>query len=197
MGRDRAARPEARPLRLFAAVDLPERAKDAIEQAVEPWREHLPERRWVPRESWHVTVKFLGRTWPRLAEWVEEGCARAASGIRPFRVSLGGLGVFPGPSRARVLWVGFRDPDGGMAALARALDEELEAEFPPEKRAFTAHLTVARFNPPVPVRDHIEELRATQVEAAPIRVGSLVLYQSHLSPRGARYEPLRTFGLTD
>lgn len=190
MARDRAARPEARPLRLFAAVDIPDGVRRTVDQGLQPWRERLPAGKWVRPENWHITVKFLGRTWPRLVPWVQEACRDAAGAIRPFRVGLEALGVFPGTTRARVLWVGLEDPEGGLSALARALDGRLEREFPPEKRGFTAHLTVARFNPPVPVRDHVEQLAATRIEVQPFRVGELVLYRSHLSPRGARYEPL-------
>jgi 2'-5' RNA ligase len=195
MARDRASRPEARPVRLFAAVDVPDRAKEAVVAAIEPWRERLPEGRWVPPENWHVTVKFLGRTWPRLVAWVHERCRDAASSIRPFRLGLESLGVFPGPGRARVLWTGLDDLDGGLRALAAAAEAELSKEFPTEKRPFSAHLTVARFNPPVPMRDHADELAAASVDAEPFRVGELVLYRSHLSPRGARYEPLERFSL--
>lgn len=195
MARNRAARPEAKPLRLFAAVDIPPRAKEAVVRAIEPWRERFPSGRWVRPENWHITVKFLGRTWPRLVDWVHNACRSAAGEVRPFRVGLEGLGVFPGPSRARVLWAGLDDPDGGLRALASALDRGLEREFPPEKRGFTAHLTVARFNPPVPMREQADALKAAEVAAAPFRVGELVLYRSHLSPRGARYEPLERFPL--
>jgi 2'-5' RNA ligase len=114
------------------------------------------------------------------------------SRIRPFRVELDGLGVFPRPTKARVFWVGLED-EGGLAAIASALDRELERDFPPEKRAFTAHLTVARLDPPSPVDP--EELERSTVEASPFRVGELVLYRSHLSPKGARYEPLARFPL--
>ena len=195
MARNRAARPEAKPLRLFAAIDVPERLKQTVVGAVTSWRERFPRARWVPPENWHVTVKFMGRTWPRLADWVEEACREAASTIRPFRTSLTGMGVFPGPTRARVLWVGLKDPDGSLTALARALDERLAEEFPPEKRPFHAHLTVARFNPPQAFREAIEDLKATTVDARPFPVRSLVLYRSHLSPRGARYEAVGTFRL--
>jgi 2'-5' RNA ligase len=193
MARDRAARPEAKPLRLFAAVDIPDRAKDAVVQAVAPWRERLGKGRWVPPENWHVTMKFMGRTWPRLLDWVEGACRDAAASIRPFGVSLAGMGVFPGPTRARVLWVGFKDPEGSLPALARELDERLAREFKPEKRPFRGHLTVARFSPPVPVREVAEELEATRLDVEPFEVRSLVLYRSHLSPKGARYEALRSF----
>lgn len=192
MARDRAARPEAKPLRLFAAVEIPGRAKDEVERAIAPWREQLPKARWVRPENWHVTVKFMGRTYPRLVDRVHEACRAAASTIRPFRVELDGLGVFPRPKSARVFWVGLRD-QGGLSALASALDGELEREFPPEKRPFSGHLTVARLNPPAPVDQ--AELEGAEVEASPFRVGELVLFQSHLSPKGARYEPLERFPL--
>jgi 2'-5' RNA ligase len=195
MALDRAARPDARPVRLFVAVDIPPRVKDAAVRAIEPWRVRFPDARWVPPENWHVTVKFLGRTWPRLVDWVHRGCRAAAGDIRPFRLGVGSLGMFPGPARARVLWVGLKDEEGGLSALARAVESRLEKEFPPEKRPFSAHLTVARFNPPVTMREHAEELETAGVEAGPFRVGHLTLYRSHLSPRGARYEALERFSL--
>jgi len=195
MARDRAARPEARPLRLFAAVDLPPLQRAAIERAIAPWHERLPKGRWVRPENWHVTLKFLGRTYPRLVAWVHDRCREAASAIRPFRLELDGLGVFPRPSSARVLWVGLEDRDEGLRALAGALEERLGEEFPTEKRPFSAHLTVARFQPPAPMRDAADDLAAARVDAPPFTVGELVLYRSHLSPRGARYEPLERFPL--
>jgi RNA 2',3'-cyclic 3'-phosphodiesterase len=195
MARDRASRPEAKPVRLFAAVDVPDRAKEAVVDAIEPWRDRLPRGRWVPSENWHVTVKFLGRTWPRLVDWVHARCRDAAATVRPFRLAFEGLGVFPGPGRARVLWAGLDDLDGGLRALAAAAEAGLSKEFPTEKRPFSAHLTVARFNPPVPLREHAEELSRATIDTQPFRVGELVLYRSHLSPRGARYEPLERFPL--
>jgi RNA 2',3'-cyclic 3'-phosphodiesterase len=195
MGRDRSARPEAKPLRLFAAVDVSPRAVEAAEVAVAPWRERFPKAKWVPSENWHVTVKFMGRTYPRLVEWVHEALRDAAAAVRPFRLSLQGLGVFPSPSRARVFWVGLADREGGLAALARSVGEAVEKQFPPEKRPFSAHLTVARFNPPVPMREHADELAGSTVEPSPFQVSHLTLYRSYLGRPSARYEPLERFPL--
>src|SRR5215210_404639 len=104
MGRDRTARPDAKPLRLFVAIDIPEAVKDDVERAIAPWRETFPHARWVPRENWHVTMKFLGRTWPRLRDWVPERVREAAGAVRPFRTALAGLGSFPSRTRGRLLW---------------------------------------------------------------------------------------------
>ncbi|MGH2682750.1 MAG: RNA 2',3'-cyclic phosphodiesterase [Actinomycetota bacterium] len=195
MARNRAARPEAKPLRLFVAVDPAPDVVRSADGALGPWRERFPRGRWVRPENWHLTLKFLGRTWPRLVDSVHEACREAAAGIRPFTLSLDALGVFPRATRARVLWVGLEDPEGSLSALSKALDAALAEDFPPEKRGFTPHLTVARFDPPADLSDVAAELEEFAVEARPFRVSTLLLYQSYLSPRGARYEVLEAFPL--
>src|SRR5207244_12577246 len=99
MARDRASRPEAAPLRLFVAVEIPHDVRLAIGAAIEPFRKEFPKARWVPIENWHVTLKFLGRTWPRLVEWVYEQVRGVAASHDGFRVRVSGLGAFPSPRR--------------------------------------------------------------------------------------------------
>ncbi len=192
MARDRASRPEAKPLRLFVAVDLPEAARDALAAAVEPWRERFPRGRWVPKENWHVTLKFLGSTWPRLVEWVKESVAEVARSSAALESRLDGLGAFQSARRARVLWAGLEDPEGRLTAIGGALDAALAKEFKPENRPFTPHLTVARFDPPVSLG---EELEATDVTSEPFPIDCLILYRSHLKRPAPLYEPLGEFPL--
>ena len=47
-------------LRLFVAFDVPEAQKDSVETAVRTL--DVPGARWTGRQSWHVTLKFLGPT---------------------------------------------------------------------------------------------------------------------------------------
>jgi 2'-5' RNA ligase len=192
MARDRAARPEARPLRLFVAVDIPEDVRDLVERGVAPIRERHPKARWVPSHNQHVTLKFLGATWPRLVEAVTRTIGEVAAEHAPFETRVAETGAFPSARRARVLWVGLEDPGTRLARIAASLDEALAKDFPPEKRPFAAHLTVARFDPPIPLD---EELAATTVESPPFPVDRLVLYRSHLRRPAPVYEPLATFTL--
>lgn len=195
MARDRASRPEAAPLRLFVAVDVPEAVRRELAKAVAPFRDRVPGARWTRPEGWHVTLKFLGSTWPRLLEEVKEALGRAAAGAAPFETHLTEVGAFPGPARARVVWVGLADPEGRFGPVVRALDDLLAPHFPVEKRAFTPHLTLARVNPPVDLRSAAPELLGLRVDSEPFAVDRLVLYRSHLSPAGARYEPLHAVPL--
>lgn len=191
MADDRAARPEERPLRLFVAVEVPEAVRLHVESTLAPWRERFPRARWVPRENQHVTLKFLGSTWPRLLEWVRESLGAAAAARAPFETRVAELGAFPSPRRARVLWAGLDDHEGAMASLAAELDETLRREFEPEKRAFTPHLTMARFDPPVV----LDGLADVEIQSEPFLVDRLVLFRSHLRRPAPVYEPLATFPL--
>jgi 2'-5' RNA ligase len=192
MARDRASRPEARPLRLFVAFDIPEDVRSAVERAVMPIRERYPKARWVPMQNQHVTVKFLGSTWPRLVDAVTRAVGDVAAAAVPVDTSVVELGAFPSPRRARVLWVGLEDPDGLLARIAAGLDEALATDFPPETRAFTPHLTVARFEPPVALE---EPGGGLEVRGRPFRVEELVLYRSHLRRPAPVYEALAAFPL--
>jgi 2'-5' RNA ligase len=191
MARDRASRPEAKPLRLFVAIEIPEEIRADVEDAVSPWRARFPRARWVRRENQHVTVKFLGSTWPRLVDWVRSSVGAVAAATGPFQTRATGLGAFPSAGRARVLWAGLEDPGRTMSQIATALDEALRKEFAPEKRGFTPHLTVARFDPPVAL-DGLEEAELRS-EAFP--VDRLILFRSHLRRPAPVYEALESFPL--
>ena len=189
MARDRAARPEAKPLRLFAAVEIPEEIRGALAEAVKPVRERFPKARWVPIQNQHVTVKFLGSTYPRLVDWVTGSISTVTGHHAPFPTRVEGLGAFPNAHRARVLWAGLHD-DGRLERLAAALDEALAREFAPEKRGFTPHLTVARFNPPVGLGP-----LELAFESEPFEIDRIVLFRSHLRRPAPVYEPIGTFPL--
>jgi RNA 2',3'-cyclic 3'-phosphodiesterase len=192
MGRDRTSRPEAKPLRLFVAIEIPDPVKDAVEEAFRPWRETFPKARWVPRENWHVTVKFLGRTWPRLADWVPERVGEAAATVSSFRTRVTGVGSFPSAARGRVVWAGLEDDGGRMTGLAVAMDGALLEEFPAETRSFHPHLTVARSDPPMSLPP---EFRQTPLLSEEWEVGDVVLFRSHLQRPAPRYESLARFPL--
>ncbi|MCI0632299.1 MAG: RNA 2',3'-cyclic phosphodiesterase [Actinobacteria bacterium] len=190
MARDRASRPEAKPLRLFVATLVPEDVRVAVADAVAPIRERYPKARWVPTENQHVTVKFLGRTWPRLLEWVAASVSEVAAGHGPFETRIDGLGAFPNVRRARVLWAGLEDAGARFSAIAGALDDALARAFEPEKRAFTPHLTIARFDPTA----GLEALEAA-FESEPFEIDRIVLFRSHLRRPAPVYERLAIFPL--
>jgi 2'-5' RNA ligase len=188
--RDRGDEPPARSLRLFVAVNVPDDVKAGVAEALEPFRDRIPGARWTRRDGWHVTLKFLGATWPRMVEPVKDAVRTAAGRDARFETAVTVLGAFPSARRARVLWAGLTDPEGRFAALVTALDDLLVDDFTPEKRDFTPHLTVARLQTPRALDEFVPEFAGLSVASRSFDVGGLVLYRSHVSRQGATYEPL-------
>jgi 2'-5' RNA ligase len=170
-------------IRLFVALELPERVRSAL---AEFCREAAAPDVWRPVavDNLHLTLAFLGRRPEADVVAIEPalaGCARPAP-----RLALGAALLLP-PRRARVLCAEVEDPDGTLAALQACVSAGLARAgvYTPEKRPFRAHATVARLRP---------SARAPRsLEAAPEPVAflgeALTLYESRLHPSGARYEP--------
>jgi RNA 2',3'-cyclic 3'-phosphodiesterase len=187
--------PEAKPLRLFVAVDVPDDVKAGVAAFVSEYRTRVPVARWTGEAGWHVTLKFLGSTWPRSMETVREGVAAAAEGVASFETRITEAGVFPSARRARVVWAGLDDASGAFRRLSASLDSLLAEIVEPERRPFTPHLTLARLNPPRDIGEFAPDLVGRPVTSRTFSVDRLVLYRSHLSPRGATYESLQEAAL--
>jgi 2'-5' RNA ligase len=187
-----------RPVRGFVAVLLPDGVRARLVATAVELRARAPGLAWVKAENLHLTLRFLGALDPGALERAREAVRAAAAGIRPFTVTLGGLGGFPSPRAPRVIWAGVVAGGEALGALHAALEAALAARgIPAEGRAFHAHVTLARARDPRDARGFGDML-----ERGPgfgeARVRALHLMRSELDPRGARYSVLveATFGDT-
>jgi RNA 2',3'-cyclic 3'-phosphodiesterase len=185
---------DERPLRLFVAVDVPIVQRKLLQDSIEPHAGAFEGARWTAPENQHVTLKFLGATARSGMEQLDRSLRAAAEAGHRGRVGLSELGVFPTPTKARVLWAGLTDPAFVLATAAAALDAALhDLGYGVEQRGFTPHLTLARFKHPVRLK---APLRALPAERFPsFEVDRIVLYSSRLHPTGARYEALAAYPL--
>jgi 2'-5' RNA ligase len=178
--------------RLFLAVPLTDEVRAALAAHIMGLGRPLPGKP-VPPPNWHVTMRFLGPTDVVSFERLLAALAEAETG-GPFSISFGGLGAFPRPARATVLWLAIVRGADGLERLA-ALGEEAaqQAGFAPEDRPFHAHLTLSRIRPHQDVRPLIEKVSPFP---ASLPIDRLVLFRSHLGRGGARYEELESFALS-
>jgi RNA 2',3'-cyclic 3'-phosphodiesterase len=136
-------------MRLFAAVDIPEDVKIALDSFLKRLRP-TAKLSWTRLDNLHITTQFIG-------EWPEERLdeiKQALAGV-PVRgaidIAVKGIGWFPNDRRPRVFWAGI---DGGDAlrTLARDTGQALaKIGVPIEEREFSPHLTLARMRDPVPL----------------------------------------------
>jgi 2'-5' RNA ligase len=107
-----------------------------------------------------------------------------------------GFGFFPNARRPRVLWVGVEAP-GALQELGKKIESAMERHgFGREDRPFTPHLTLARFKSPRP-QPGLERLLAEHRDESlgSFEVSEFVLFESKLSPKGAEYKRVASFGL--
>ncbi len=188
-------------LRLFVALDSPEPVRRRIAAMQAELRRaagrHADEVRWVAPENVHLTLQFLGAVPEERLEALRGALAAAAAEARPLALELKGAGGFPSARRPRVVWAGVGGEVVALAGLAAGLGRRLAPlGFPPEDRPLSPHLTLGRAREGRGAPGLGGALaQVASLEGAPWRAEALVLYRSHLSPAGARYQALDRFPL--
>jgi len=187
-------------IRAFIAIELPDAASDALSSVQGGLgAERHPYVKWVDPGGIHLTLKFLGNIDAGKVSAITDAIARAAQGVSPFRLELGGLGAFPNPRRPNVIWVAVTGDVERLASLQRGIDRLLvPLGFSPESRPFTAHLTLGRLRERASAgeRQRIgESLTTVQPEEVYFEVGEVSLMRSTLTPSGALYSRLSSIPL--
>jgi RNA 2',3'-cyclic 3'-phosphodiesterase len=175
-------------MRLFAAVPVPEPAREQILKLLRRLREGGWPVRWVHDEGLHMTLKFFGEVPGDRLDVIGEALRYAANGAGALALRLGELGAFPSRSRPRVLWVGIDGPPT-LELLQDRIERGAEAiGFPPEGAPFQPHVTLGRVRegqrlPPGGLEDYADSFEQVAFVAQ-----ELVLYESVLTTGGPRYE---------
>jgi 2'-5' RNA ligase len=188
-------------MRLFVALEIPAAVRDNLAAQVKELRDlsaQLADKRprWLRPENLHVTLKFIGEVSPAKLESIRDALAAIHSDA-PVHLQFRGLGFFPNEQYPRILWAGI-EASASLPPLAANIDSALETQgVAREKRAFTPHLTLARFEPP----GMHEKLRAMIRRNSGREFGSLQarefhLIESKLKPAGAEYTSLASFPIT-
>jgi RNA 2',3'-cyclic 3'-phosphodiesterase len=183
-------------MRLFIGVELDDHVRTAAAAIAESLKRGLGravEARWIGSANLHITLWFLGE--------VEE--SRVEPVIRaldtPFRetafdLEITGAGVFPATGAPRVIWLGLTSGADALRRLHTELATRLPSlGFEPERRAYSAHLTIARIKE-VPRSGSYREIRDVihnqPAHAGRCRIEAVTLFRSRLSPKGASYEAI-------
>jgi 2'-5' RNA ligase len=178
--------------RLFTGIPLSAEVRQRLAEAEKELTQVSPNTSWVGAEKLHITMRFLGEVSEALIPQIEEAINQTTQVHHSFPLEVCGLGAFPNPKRARVLWAGLTTGKTEAQALFNTLEKELEkAGFARETRPFSAHITLGR----VRIPRHNLELERKLAESADITFGGepaerLVLFKSTLQPRGSIYDEL-------
>jgi 2'-5' RNA ligase len=180
-------------MRAFIAIDLPVTIRAALDAAQQDFRDACRDARWTRPEGIHLTLKFLGEISDAQTKLVVEALARIGP-FEPLSVEVRGFGFFPQAQRPRVFWAGVEAPPA-LAELAARVENHMEKiGFAREDRAFSPHLTLARFQVPR-AQSALEAAVAARASTSlgKFEASDFFLFESKLSPQGAQYRKVMRF----
>ena len=181
-------------MRLFIGIPLSPATSDALAAVTNHFRtKSAPDNlRWSARESWHITLQFLGSTRPEQFDCIN---ARLRQLHRaPFSVQLGALGIF---DRAGVLYVDVLVTPQLTSLQQAILAATAPCGFAPEDRPYHPHITLARRKG----KSGGRELRSLKSHIPPqpdlpgFHADAFLLYESTPTPEGSSYEVRERFPL--
>lgn len=174
--------------RLFVAIRPPEDVRDLLIDTMDD----SPALRWVGDEQLHLTLRFIGEVERPIANDIAAALERIRSPA--FELRIGGVGKFEKRQKG-TLWAGVR-PKEPVAALASKVERSIQqVGLEPEHRAFSPHITLARWN-----RGNAEAVEAflrrnSDLCSDPFDVDRFILFESKLSRHGPHYEEVAHFAL--
>ena len=144
---------------------------------------------WSRAEGMHLTLKFLGEVTDQKVPEIMSSLQKAAEGIGPLGLSVSGIGAFPNPKNARVVWIGLAGDIEKLTRLQVAVENAMVLlNIAREERKFTPHLTLGRIKY---IRSSDRWLKTLEeikdISLPGFEVTSVSLMKSELKPSGAVY----------
>jgi 2'-5' RNA ligase len=148
--------------------------------------------RWVERESYHLTLRFIGDVDDQVAS--ELVSLLDAVSMPAFTLQLKGVGSFGG-AKPHSLHVSVAE-NPTMRRLQAAHERACQgAGLPPEQRKFTPHVTLARMRQANPAEVHRYIAHHNLYASRPFEVSRFVMFSSRPSRGGGPYAVEEAFDL--
>lgn len=179
--------------RAFIALPCPGELKKGmlgIQGSVGKWGKM----KLVEPENIHLTLKFLGEVEDnKINDLI--GALESISENRKFNISLRGVGAFPSPGYARVLWVGVDEGSDRLGGIQREIDDKLSPHGFERDKKFHPHFTLARIR--YIDRDKITRFLQdnSRLYLGEFTAKEIHLMESRLSPKGPVYSIIHAFEL--
>jgi RNA 2',3'-cyclic 3'-phosphodiesterase len=132
-------------IRAFFAIKPPKDSLEQIETATLNLRKSLPNTiKWLPSDSIHITLKFLGAFNSDHINTVENNLSKNLDNFGNFKFSIGNIGVFPNPKKTKIIWLGVND-DNQIDRIMRTLNTITgDLGYGHEDGKFSPHITIGR-----------------------------------------------------
>ena len=146
---------------------------------------------WVKPDNFHLTLKFLGKTFTEKIPEIQNAMKEAGNNLMPFDLSLDKLGIFGSSYNPKVIWVE-TEKNQQVFTLSQQLLHSLEkAGFSPDRQNFVPHFTLGRIRK-LKNKSHFQNVMENHKNVFHLKqtVSQFILYESKLTPSGPVYNPL-------
>lgn len=177
-------------MRAFLALPLPEPPLKALLLV----QSTLPTGKHVSEDNLHLTLAYLGNVPESILETLHD--LLDAARLPAPQISFNGIGTFAEMERGLTfVAVTSNDTLTALHAKTAQLARQAGADLP--RRRFRPHVTLTRANrqPKGPARDRLAAAMSITPDIPGFTAHALNLYQSNLTPDGARHEVLATYPL--
>lgn len=152
--------------------------------------------KWVEPDKLHLTLKFFGETMETQIPAIGDLLEVIGHQTRAFSVHLKGAGIFGSAYHPRVIWLGVQQPEPLSALAKRVLSEVESLGYLRDRQNYVPHLTLGRIRA---INDKNRFQRTIDaykdISFLDMEVGKLILFESILQAKGAKYEVISEFHL--
>lgn len=174
-------------MRLFLAIDAGHKEYFSdLQQQI-----RMPQVRCTFPKEFHLTLKFIGDVEQEDVQGIEDVVSQLP--WSPFELSTQKVVIAPSEQRIHTIWIGVKESPVLMA-LQQQVEKKLRS-LREEKREFHPHITLARVKN---IKDEfkadfLKQVKAIIAKPLVMKVSSMFLIASELTPEGPRYRVLKEF----
>lgn len=181
--------------RLFVAISLTDEIRKALDDLQGQMKRYARDAKWVKVSGIHMTLKFLGYVDPDRIPEINSLLTASAEAHPAVDLHVRGTGFFPNERRPAVFWAGVEA--AALAPLQADVERQMQQlGFEKENRAFSPHLTLARFRDTRGLLPLATEAKKwAQHSFGQFTADHFSLYESILQRSGAEYHVVQSFPL--
>lgn len=178
-------------MRLFLAIDLPDKLKERIENQIDSLKKEYGNFNWVPKENFHLTLHFIGEIeTSQQVEAIKKRIEESIYDAEDFILYATGADLFI--NGKIIIYIGFR-----REKAAEDLVLKIQSVFGnTEYKKFTPHLTVAKAKIPSKQQYyHLKKKLARLPIDMDFAVHEIVLFESIPDSQKPIYKRIASFSL--
>lgn len=174
-------------MRLFIAVNINSRSKKLIAKKLEILKTELnSDIKWVEKDKWHLTLKFIGEVSTEKKEKLIEALKNINFSEQNKYIQFNKVDAFPSLNTAKVIYLALNKGRDVLKDLHGRLEKELlKYGFESDQRPYIPHLTLGRNkNESLSIKKELDKNHFVNIYA---QIKSISLYKSELRADGSEY----------